>query len=59
MEGWDQMITGTGDLDLRNYQRHDYQNSWRVAGGGQGDTETAGCSLKNYQRHDYQKFVKI
>jgi hypothetical protein len=22
------------DFELRDYQRHDYQKSWRVAGGG-------------------------
>jgi hypothetical protein len=32
--GRDQTITGLGDLRLKNYQRHDYQKSWRVAGGG-------------------------
>jgi hypothetical protein len=56
-----------GDLDLKNYQRHDYQKlAGRVAGGNRGSAvslaDASGWSSRivhgdfgNYQRHDYQK----
>jgi hypothetical protein len=55
------------DLNLKNYQRHGYQKSWRVARGGDCHSDASGRAhgnrnsaefhsrgefeLKNYQRH--------
>ena len=63
------------DFELRNYQRHDYQKSWRgepleqgpgARGQGPGtDKKTRRATLhsdfelRNYQRHDYQKSWRV